>query len=39
MVKAPPEERARSTSVLPRMAMRLTPMATSAPMNMAWTGV
>ena len=28
-----------STSVLPLMATRLTPMATRAPTNMAWTGV
>ena len=28
-----------STSVLPLMATRLTPMATSAPTNIAWTGV
>ena len=28
-----------STSVLPLMAMRLTPIATSAPTKMAWTGV
>jgi hypothetical protein len=28
-----------SASVLPLIAMRLTPIATSAPTNTAWTGV